>query len=293
MNNGSWPVMRAACSTAGVEATGAQPIRDGHGDYRLPGGVLARVGRPGQQRAARHAVEVARWLESAGVDAARVVPEVRQPITVDGRAVTFWREPPPHRPATPAEVAVALARLHRVPPPTGFALGTLTPLVRLAESIDAADSVCAADRDWLRGHLAELCGRWTALPAGLPWSVVHGAPRCGSVVVTEDGTAILLDLEQMSFGPPEWDLVHAAIECWSLARISAAQYAEFCRGYGRDVMRWDGFYLLRDIREFRMTTLAVCAAATHPGYQRQALRRLACIRGDEGPRPWDGWTELT
>lgn len=62
-------------------------------------------------------------------------------------------------------------------------------------------------------------------------------------------------------GRPEWDLVHTAIKWTSFGMISEQQYAEFCAVYGHDVMAWEGFELLRDIREFRMTTMAVQVGA--------------------------------
>jgi hypothetical protein len=59
---------------------------------------------------------------------------------------------------------------------------------------------------------------------------------------------------------------------------------------GQDVTTWDGFALLRDIRELRMTSMACQVAATDPDrYGEQAAHRLACMRGQRGARPWTGW----
>ncbi|MET8874990.1 aminoglycoside phosphotransferase family protein [Nocardia sp. NPDC004604] len=291
--NGTGPILRAACVSAGINAAGAQLGRVSEEvDYRLPDGVVVRIGTPGQEGAARRAVDVARWLTSAGVPVMRAVANIRQPVVVDGRAVTYWHALPRHRAGTPTEVAAALTRLHGLSPPTDLEFGQVAPFVGLDERIAAAHTMSADDRSWLRGHLAELRGRWAALPTGRPWCVVHGAAWSGNVVVAEDGSVILLDPGQLSIGPPEWDLVHAAIECASFGWITDEQYAQYCRGYGSDVMRWDGYYLLRDIREFRMATMAAQAAAANSAYREQAELRLACVRGDIGPRPWSGWTAL-
>ncbi|WP_236567295.1 phosphotransferase [Nocardia sp. CY41] len=286
--NGMRSILRAACVSVGIDASDAEPI-EVQGVYRLHGGIVVRIGGRGQKLATGREVAVAQWLESCGVPAARVVPDIPQPVVVDGRPVTFWQELPPHHPGEPGEVARALAQLHRLPLP-GFELRRMSPLARMADAIDAARTVTEDDRRWLHKHLEELCGRWKALPRGLPWSVVQGGDD--GVVVGDDGEVILVGLGRAMIGPPEWDLVHTAIECWTAAKITAAQYAEFCAGYGRDVMRWDGFYLLRDIQEFRMALQSMRAATTDPAYQRQALRRLAYIRGDEGMRPWPGWADL-
>ncbi|MEV5839692.1 aminoglycoside phosphotransferase family protein [Nocardia sp. NPDC052112] len=294
VGDGTWSILRVACAGVGINATGAQLLRvTGEIDYRLPDGVIARIGAPGQQGVAKRAVDIARWLASAGIPVAQAVSDMPRPVVVDGRAVTFWQELPRHRAGTPAEVAAALTRLHGLAPPTDMEVGQVAPFVGLDERIDAAHTMTPDDRSWMRRHLSELRGRWAALPTGRPWCVIHGAAWSGNVVVTEDDNVVLLDTGLLSVGPPEWDLVHAAIECASFGWITDAQYAEYCRAYGSDVMRWGGFYLLRDIREFRMATMAAQAAAANPAYQQQADLRLACVRGDIGPRVWDGWTALS
>lgn len=76
------------------------------------------------------------------------------------------------------------------------------------------------------------------------------------------------------------------------ALMCANPTARIPQVYGHDVTEWAGFELLRDIREFRMTTMTVQAASANPAWREQALHRLACIRGEPGPRPWSGWRAL-
>ncbi|WP_280273808.1 phosphotransferase family protein [Nocardia wallacei] len=285
--------LRSACLAAGVDPADAELLRHAENViYRLRGDVVVRISRPGQQAAAVREVMVAQWLEASGVDAVQVVPGIEQPVDVDGRAVTFWRELPPHHHGTPAQVAGALKKLHSLRPPTAFDLGMVAPFVRLEERIDGANFLPDDDRHWMREHLAELRQRWDELPNGLPWCVIHGDAWVGNVVAADDGRVILLDLERTSFGPPEWDLVHTAIKWRSFGWISAKQYREFCDVYGYDVTRWEGFELLRDIREFRMTTMAVQIASSDSDWRAQARHRITCIRGQAGERPWPGWQAL-
>ncbi|UAK35208.1 aminoglycoside phosphotransferase family protein [Nocardia asteroides] len=289
--NGMRSILRAACVSVGIDASDAESLGM-QGAYRLRDGIVVRIGGRGQKHATGREVAVARWLDTCGVSALRVVSDIPQPVVVEGCPVTFWHDLPPHRPGTPAEVARALGRLHRLPLP-GFELRRMSPLARVEEQIAAARTVSEDDRRWLTKHLEELRGRWKALPKGMPWSVVQGGDWVDSVaVVAHDGDVILTGAGRAMIGPPEWDLVPAAIECWTAAEITVSQYADFCAGYGRDVMRWDGFYLLRDIQEFQMALRSMHAATADPAYQRQALRRLAYIRGDEGMRPWPGWADL-
>ncbi|MFB7718201.1 phosphotransferase enzyme family protein [Nocardia sp. NPDC056100] len=285
-------IVRAAGIAIGLDVDDAEPIQvSENAIYRLSGHVVARVSRPGQLVAAQREVAVANWLAASGVPAVQVVPDVGQPVEVDGRAITFWRELPPHEHGTPSQVAVLLKQLHELPRPP-FHLGDVAPFVRLEERITAAQILNEDDRHWLREHLAELRQRWGHLPAGLPWCVIHGDAWVGNVAAMEDGGAVLLDLERTSIGPPEWDLVHTAIKRTSFGWITDAQYAVFCEVYGHDVTSWEGFELLRDIREFRMTTMAVQAATTNATHHEQAMLRLASIRGERGERPWTGWQPL-
>ncbi|MFF0494220.1 phosphotransferase family protein [Nocardia sp. NPDC004068] len=285
-------VLRNACLSAGFDPSDADLMRIGENAiYRLPGGIVVRISRPRQEVAASREVAVARWMEGAGVEAVRVAPGIEQPMDVDGRAVTFWRELPPHRRGTRVQAAEALRKLHRLAPPAGFDLAKVAPFVRLEGRIEGARFLPDDDRRWMREHLARLRERWEGLPNGLPWCVIHGDAWVGNVVVADDGRVILLDLERASIGPPEWDLVHTAIKLSSFGWITAEQYGEFCAVYGYDVTTWDGFELLRDIREFRMTTMAVQAGTTDPRWREQAGHRLACIRRGSG-RPWPGWEAL-
>lgn len=283
-------VLAEACREVGLDFRTATLVRSSENIlFRLPGRIVARIGRQGQLAAAAKEVNVARWLESAGVPTVETVPDVDQPVDVDGRPVTFWRELPPHQPGTPAQLATALRRLHTLDPPTLFSLPPLDPFVRLPERIDNATTLPDDDREWMRNHLAELRKRYANLPAGLPACVVHGDAWVGNIVSTSDGRAFLLDLERSSIGPPEWDLVHTAIKHSSFGWITAQRYGEFRALYGHDVSEWDGFALLRDIREFRMTCMAVQLAEEIPSTRAQATHRLASLRGAAGPRPWADW----
>jgi aminoglycoside phosphotransferase (APT) family kinase protein len=283
-------VLRAACTRVGLDPRGAAPIRIAENAlYRLPGGTVVRIARSGQLRSARQEVNVARWLASSGVPAVHVLPDIDQPVDVDGRAVTFWRELPPHHHGTPEQVAGALRRLHDLDPPTTFELTPTAPFVRLADRIDNAATLGPSDRGWMREHLADLTRRYAELPAGLPHCVVHGDAWVGNVVATNGDAVVLLDLERCSIGPPEWDLVHTAIKRTSFSWITAGDYAVFCRTYGHDVTTWAGFALLRDIREFRMACMAAQLAAENPDIHDQAAHRLACLRSRRGSRPWGGW----
>lgn len=221
----------------------------------------------------------------------RALRSVDQPVLAEGRAVTFWHELPPHKNGTVADVANVLREFHRLAPPTGFRLPLLAPFVRLTERIDAAHTLTDDDRAWLRARLGDLRRQYAELLPGLPTSVVHGDAWEGNVVATSDGL-VLLDFERCAIGPPEWDLLQAAIDYSSCGWMSRGEYRAFVHSYGIDVLSSPRFPILRDIRELRMTLFAAQLAVEHPDIALQAALRLACLRGEQGSRPWSGWREV-
>lgn len=285
-------ILREACAQAGLNAMGAEPIRLGENAiFRLPGGVVARVARAGQQEAARREVAVSRWLNASGVSAVAVWGDLAQPVDVNGRSVTFWDELPPHVPGSLPQVAAVLTKLHALPVPAGIPLGALAPFVRLRERIGQAVTLTEEDRAWLADRLATLEQEWSALSGTMTTSVVHGDAWTGNIAATADGQVILLDLERCSLGPPEWDLVSTAVKYATFGQVTRAEYQQFCGAYGNDVTNRDGYQTLRDIRELRVTCYAAQQAADHPRLVDEASLRVACLRGRHGPRPWP-WTPV-
>ncbi|HKT04807.1 MAG TPA: aminoglycoside phosphotransferase family protein [Rugosimonospora sp.] len=279
--------LRAACRQAGIDASSAELIRVGENTlYLLPDHVVVRVTRSGQLAAAAKEVRVSRWLQSLNVPVVQALPDIDQPVTVDGRAVTFWHELPAHRYSTTAELAAVLRRLHDLPPPD-FGLPPIAPFVRQRERIAEAAVLNPEEREWLLRHLTDLEARYANLPDGMPWCAIHGDAWAGNVVVTDTGP-VLLDLERFAHGPPEWDLTSIAVDYTTFGEMSAEQWADFCERYGSDVTVWAGFEILRDARELRKVTFAAQMADQRAEIAEQAAYRLACIQGKHGPRPW-GW----
>jgi aminoglycoside phosphotransferase (APT) family kinase protein len=281
-------ILAEACRAVGIDTSRTELIRAGENTlFLLPGKIVARVTRRGQLAAAAKEVQVSRWLTSLGVPVVEAIPDVEQPVAVDGRGVTFWRELPAHRFSTIPELAAVLRRLHELPAPD-FELPPVAPFVRQRERIAEAAALNAEERDWLLRHLADLQDRYAHLPTGMPWCAVHGDAWAGNIVVTDDGP-IVLDLERFAHGPPEWDLTSIAVDYTTFGDLSAEQWCGFCERYGYDVTTWDGFEVLRDARELRKVTFAAQMAGQQPDLAEQAAYRLACIRGKCGQRPW-GWT---
>ncbi|WP_374778600.1 aminoglycoside phosphotransferase family protein (plasmid) [Streptomyces sp. NBC_01310] len=278
-------VLEQACSAAGFDSDGAEPLRLAENQiWRLPHQrVIVRVAREGQSAAAAREVRVARWLAQENVPAVRLV-DVEQPVEAAGRPVTFWVELPPQEHGSVQEVAQLLAQLHSLPTPD-IELGYLDPFVRIRERLEAATTIRDDDRQWLHGLHRDLAAAWAERPAGLPDRAVHGDAWPGNIVRTVDGV-LMMDLERFSVGPPEWDLVSTAVRARTTGAVSEHEYAQFCATYGYDVTEWEGYPVLAGARELRMTTYAAQHAASNEAWIGEAQHRIDCLRGRSGPKPW-------
>ncbi|MFD4576352.1 phosphotransferase enzyme family protein [Streptomyces sp. NPDC058417] len=280
----SYAVLEKVAQAARISIEGAEPIRFGENDiWRLPRRVVVRIARPGQEAAATREIAVTRWLSQSGVPAVRPL-DIEQPITADGRAATFWEELPPHRAGDSSNLAPLLRQLHDLPRPR-FTLDEMDPFVRIADRIGDARSLGETDRAWLLARLKDLKVAWRQLPPGRPRCVIHGDAWGGNVAVTVRGD-VLMDFERSAYGHPEWDLTSTAVAAHTFGKISSIAYGRFCEAYGHDVMTWAGYPTFRDIRELRLVSFAFQAADQDPSMRKEALYRLACIRGIHGARPW-------
>ncbi|MGW6744994.1 phosphotransferase family protein [Streptomyces sp. NPDC055025] len=287
----SFTVLQQITTSVGMSAADAEPIRLAENDlWRLPGGVVVRIARTGQDAAAAREVAVARWLAENGVSAVRALP-MEQPVRAGERTATLWHELPPHRPGNETDLAPLLAQLHQLPVPENLQLGTMDPFVRIPERLAATRFLNDDDRAFLHEHLAQLRSTWTHLPEGHPLCVVHGDAWKGNCVVTENGTRYLMDFERTALGRPEWDLTSTAIATDTFGSLPPRQYGQFSAAYGYDVQQWAGYPTMRSTRELRLVTFALQIADRDSRALEQAHHRLACIRGHRGPRPWH-WTAV-
>ncbi len=288
----AWDVLGAAATEAGIESEGAQLMRDGSNVmYRLPGGIVARIGRRGTADTARREVETATWLADQGIPTVKVVEGVRQLVVVAERPVTWWHLLPPHRPATPAELATVLKAVHSLDIPAHPQLPLHNPFADIAPRIHTATSINADDREWLLQRLDQLRADYHQLEVDQRRFVLHGDAWQGNVAVPENGQPILLDLEAFSIGPKQWDLVQIAVDYTDFARLTDADYKSFLTAYGDDdITETPEFRTFADIQELRWVAFAVSKASSNPNAAHEARHRIACLQGEES-QPWT-WSAL-
>jgi aminoglycoside phosphotransferase (APT) family kinase protein len=93
-------------------------------------------------------------------------------------------------------------------------------------------------------------------------TVVHGDAWQGNVAVPlNGGRPILLDLDRIGFGPPEWDLVPVAVDHTDFARINTADYQRFVDALcGVDVTASPILATLAAITQLRWTAFVISKA---------------------------------
>ncbi|MEU2679582.1 aminoglycoside phosphotransferase family protein [Streptomyces sp. NPDC007107] len=285
--------MGDACRIAGLSAEGAELIHiTVNAVFRLNSApVVARVAGPqlGVQDSTL-VVDLARWLENQDLPITRLAAlTVDQPvITASGVPVTFWRYLPP-RPGpqpTPAELAGPLRRLHALSPPEEFPLPAWDPLRVARDRLRRApDDIPSAGLAFLHDLADRVAAELPTLPFALPRTVIHGDAHIGNMLRTPGGHTVLCDLDFMSLGPPEWDLVPELVGCLRYGR-PWADYQRLVDAYGFDPRGWGGLPTLIRVHALNVLTVVLPLLRTHPALCVEWQRRVQAMSDGIETGPW-------
>jgi aminoglycoside phosphotransferase (APT) family kinase protein len=287
--NGLQDVLERACAIAGIDAAGARLLRVGsNAVYRLTAPIIVRVSRPDADvDHTRRTVAVARWLESAGYPAVRVV-HVDQPIVIGRHTVTFWEalSDDGDQYASVAEVAAVLVELHQLTAPDDLHLPELSPFANAPQRIETSTWLSPDDRAFLTSMLAQMQDAYAGLEFTLPPGVIHGDASIGNVLRDRHGHPVVIDLDGFAVGPREWDLALTAIYYDSFGWHTREEYQDFVRVYGYDIMAWPGYPVMRAVREFLMVTWVIQKAAESDQAAAEATKRIAALRTGASRQDW-------
>ncbi|WP_230204886.1 phosphotransferase enzyme family protein [Parafrankia elaeagni] len=284
-------VLVAACAAAGLEPAGARMLRLGeHAVFRLTSvPLIVRVGRSVDYLgAARQELAVSAWLNSSGVPTVRAAEvDADQPLIVDDRVVVFWRTSGSGDDyGTTDELATTLRRMHALVPPVGLVLPAFTPFGRSSRRLDDAAHLDPADRSYLLHRVGVLDDAYRGLRFALPPGPIHGDANVGNLLHDDDGTPVLIDLDGFATGPREWDLILTAMYYDLYGWHSADEYAAFVDGYGFDVMSWDGYHVLRDVRETMMVVWMAQNIGNDDRTAAEFAKRMRALRTGASRRDW-------
>lgn len=280
-------ILAEVCAAAGLNAAGATLVRyTNNAVFQLADAPV--VVRIVASKALRHRVEkvvrVARWLAEHEVPAVRLRSGLVQPVRVGEYAATVWDlVPDGGRPARARDLASLLRRMHALPT-TPFLLPSWAPLDDVRGRIGEADQLDDADRELLLRTCDDVGERLAALRFALPRSLLHGDAHLGNLIPSPAGP-VLCDFDSSCVGPPEWDLTPLAV---GVVRFGdqTGSYRELARSYGFDVIGWDGFEVLRDVRELKLITSVLPIRSSRPEVRPELLRRLAAFRSGDRSARW-------
>jgi len=272
-----------ATAHCGLDLRGARLIRlFATAVYHLPAaGAVARIApviSPDSVARLAASVQVTRWLAGIGFPAVEPLP-VDQPVTSHGCAVTFWRYFPQDGPEPgPADLGHLLRRLHQLEPPP-VSLPAYQPLVSVRRAIDSSRAIDEEERAWLRDHCARLLDAYDRLSFPLPAGMIHGDAYRGNLL--RDGHRVVLaDWDAVSTGHREIDLI-PTLQAPRFG-LPEDQRDAFIAAYGRDIRSWDGYPVLRDIRELSTASALLRDGHIDPAARRELRIRLRSIRtGDD------------
>ncbi|GIH79464.1 phosphotransferase enzyme family protein [Planobispora longispora] len=278
--------LRLACGQAGLDVRGVTLLRDfANAVYHLPAeGVVVRLARaaPGKFDRLTTSVRVTRWLAEQGFPTVRPL-EIKQPVAAEGFLVTFWHHEEHAGPRPePAELGAMLRLLHEMPP-APFELPTHDPFGPVLRAIEAARLLGDDDRAWLLRRCGELAETYyERVRFALPYGLIHGDAHRGNLIRTPDGL-LLCDWDSVCAGPRETDLI-PTLQGVRFG-LTGGQRAGFSRAYGHDLTAWQGYPVMRDMRELQTLTAVLRNAHRDPVAAGELRHRLDSLRaGDD--RPW-------
>ncbi|MFI6155310.1 hypothetical protein ACIBCA_21775 [Kitasatospora sp. NPDC051170] len=205
--------------------------------------------------------------------------------------MTFW-----HDPGTPSSdtslSAWVTALTHRIDPATAPRLGEHDPFDGLLDGLDSAPLDDSARR-FLRGREAQLREEWDYLDWPSPDTVILGGLRM--VPCHDNGVRVGFLLRRpLQRGHREWDLVAARWRSEQLIgpREDHGRFADTYLSYeDRPLERayigaWSGYQVVRDLVVLTEVMEVVRRAHLDAHTRRQAMYRVACLRGAHR-MPWN------
>ncbi|MFF5208334.1 phosphotransferase family protein [Streptosporangium sp. NPDC000396] len=272
-----------SCRQAGLDIRGFTLMRDfANTVYHLPAeGVVVRLAQattPGKFDRLVTSVRVTRWLVEQGFPTIRPLG-LKQPVVAKGFLATFWRHeehigPPPD----PAQLGPLLRRLHDLPP-MPFELPTHDPFGAVRGAIEASLALGENDRGWLLRRCEALAeAYYERLEFALPYGLVHGDAHRGNMIRTRDGL-LLCDWDGVCAGPREIDLI-PTLQGVRFG-LTERQRSNFSEAYGYDATAWEGYPVLRDMRELQTLTAVLRNAHRDRTAHDELRHRLGSLRADD------------
>lgn len=289
-----WRAAAAMCALAGLPVSRLELLRFGsNAVFGVDEAHVLRVMRPGTSEGdVQREIELVRELARLDVPTVRLAGDVaEQPLKALDCLGTVWeRLAEPDRDNVHAALGRLVRTFHqrttdlRVPLQPWHQLAASDRRLALQREHYAAEDVRMLT-EWSQRIARKLGQVQPALPAG----VIHGQAEVGNVLFRVD-QPVLIDFEQVSIGPREWDLVHTAAVVTRFDRPERC-YRDFADAYGFDVRTWDGYQIYRRLWELCATTWLMQHDHRDPTVAQEIEVRLQTWREDNHDTRWTGVLE--
>jgi hypothetical protein len=281
-------LLERVCAALGVDAAGAVLMRgQTNAVLRLADQpIVVKIARKGTDPGEVHrTVDFVRWLMDLGFPTVPLHRPELQPLVFDGHSVTVWNYlPQPDRPVPAEAIAKPLNTLHSLGQPP-VALSPLDACSAIRSSLARTSTLPEDVIRFLQDRVDHLADALATVSYALPHAVLQGDPQHGNALHDGDH-AVLCDWDSVALGQPEWDLVTIEVHCRRFG-YGLGHYQRFAEAYGWDVTRWDGYPILRDLRELRMITTNARKSTHEPAKVAEVLRRIDGLRDADISQRWN------
>ena len=141
------------------------------------------------------------------------------------------------------------------------------------------------ERGWLQTRCKQLLTAYRGLSFQLPAGLIHGDAWRGNLL--RDGKRVVLaDWDTVSIGHREIDLI-PTLQAPRFG-LREGERDSFIAAYGRDIRAWEGYPVLREMRELSTLSAILRDGHTDPAAKRELVIRLRSLRSGHDQR----WTSF-
>lgn len=243
---------------------------------RIAGSTAARDRVPAM-------VTAARWLARHDFPAVRLLGDVEQPLNVDDHLITLWNYVPETglRPSG-KDLGKLLRRLHALDDPPD--LPPWQPMKEIRQRLDEPEELSTEDHAFLQKECDEVEAQLERLNYVLEPGVIHGDAFLGNLISGPHGI-VLCDFDSTTVGPREWDLVPVAAGSMRMD-YPVDDHPPLAAEYGFDVSAWEGFPVLRRLREIKLVTSVLPVLRSNPAIRPQWEHRMRSFKARDLTLKW-------
>ncbi|MBF8186306.1 aminoglycoside phosphotransferase family protein [Nonomuraea sp. K274] len=267
-------LLDAVCASTGLSSREAELLKfTNNAVFRLRRApVVVRIaGSAATRTRVPTVVQVAHWLARHDFPSVRLLADVEQPLSVDGHLITLWECVPEVGPRPGGtDLGILLRDLHALADPPH--LPKWRPMTEIRQRLNEPEELSADDHAFLQHECDDVEEQLATLNYTLAPGIIHGDAFLGNVIAGPHGP-VLCDFDSTTIGPREWDLTPVAVGSLRM-NYPVDEHNPLAKEYGFDVTRWEGFPVLRRLRELKLVTSVLPILRSNPTIRPQWEHRM-------------------